>query len=553
MRRTGTSCLVGLPRSRPGPWYRDPALIFLGGLTAAMLTWFSLDVGGPSSQAVGCWAAVTVFDLCLAVTSHRVVRRLDRSDPAGRFWRTVRAASLVYSTGTAIQVAQTIADPSALSSLVGGAVSSAGLAMGTAMIVVVMLRYPLGLVSTLDRVCFLLDVLTVVAAVAAFGWYLGPAQVGVQPSTHVLSNLAVVLEGPVLLLVAGFAVARLMIAGTAPYCRAAGYFAAVTGAVGGTARGVGPVLAELGSANVFFALTVLAYALAPMGVVVQERHLRARPDRPRSTRRRPYSPVPYLAIAATYGLLLVALVRHEFDVRTWAVVGGAVGSTALVIARQLAAFADNARLLRELRTALLERDALADELRRQAFHDSLTGLPNRAAFTERLIAQFARARRHGWPVVVMLVDLDDFKPVNDRLGHHAGDLLLTEVAVRLRQGLREVDMVARYGGDEFAVVLAQLHVGSLVAVAERVLASLAAPCVILGEEVAMHASVGAAVDEGGAGDPEELLRNADAAMYAAKRQGKDTFAIFQPPVPVEDDASTGCAEDSLESRVEATA
>ena len=127
----------------------------------------------------------------------------------------------------------------------------------------------------------------------------------------------------------------------------------------------------------------------------------------------------------------------------------------------------------------------------------------------------------------MLIDLDDFKPVNDTLGHHAGDLLLQEVAARLNSCLREVDTVARLGGDEFAVLLCQPRHDSVAVVAQRVLDALQQACVIGGHPVQIRASVGVAIDAEAAGDPEYLLRNADAAMYQAKERGKGSYFIFE--------------------------
>jgi diguanylate cyclase (GGDEF)-like protein len=202
--------------------------------------------------------------------------------------------------------------------------------------------------------------------------------------------------------------------------------------------------------------------------------------------------------------------------------GGSIGR--VVVARDVTELNDQKRALR---AALAERDALESQLRYQAFHDNLTGLANRALFADRLAEEYARASRHGLALVAMLIDLDDFKPVNDTLGHHAGDLLLQEVAARLNSCLREVDTVARLGGDEFAVLLCQPRHDSVAVVAQRVLDALQQACVIGGHPVQIRASVGVAIDAEAAGDPEYLLRNADAAMYQAKERGKGSYFIFE--------------------------
>jgi diguanylate cyclase (GGDEF)-like protein len=180
-----------------------------------------------------------------------------------------------------------------------------------------------------------------------------------------------------------------------------------------------------------------------------------------------------------------------------------------------------------LRASLSERDTLAGQLHHQAFHDSLTGLANRALFRERLDRAIDEAAGGPGQVTVMLIDLDDFKLVNDTLGHAAGDELLVEVAGRLDDCLQDSGTVARLGGDEFAVVLTGERAPSVVAA--QLLASLDAPCTVAGRQVAVRASVGVAelraddqVDAAG------LMRNADVAMYAAKGRGKHTYEVFQP-------------------------
>jgi len=188
----------------------------------------------------------------------------------------------------------------------------------------------------------------------------------------------------------------------------------------------------------------------------------------------------------------------------------------LVLTRQLISLYANQALSHELRltvTALRQREA---ELARQAFHDDLTGLPNRAAFHRELTS----AMNAGDRAAVMIVDLDGFKAVNDGHGHHAGDLLLTVVAQRLRAAVREDDVVARLGGDEFAVVLrAPSGPSEAAAVATRIHAGLAEPTRIGGTVVAARASIGIAHGEHGT-TLDELLRRADAAMYRAKKSGR---------------------------------
>ena len=176
-----------------------------------------------------------------------------------------------------------------------------------------------------------------------------------------------------------------------------------------------------------------------------------------------------------------------------------------------------------------ERKALERQLTHQAFHDSLTGLANRALFTDRLQHALARSRTPNRPVAVLFVDLDDFKTVNDSLGHTAGDELLIAVAQRLRGCLRPADTCARLGGDEFALLLEDVPDESQARrVAERVANVLRPSIAILGKEVFARASIGIAMSDASSGSSDDLLRAADIAMYRAKSQGKGHYAIYEP-------------------------
>jgi diguanylate cyclase (GGDEF)-like protein/PAS domain S-box-containing protein len=176
-----------------------------------------------------------------------------------------------------------------------------------------------------------------------------------------------------------------------------------------------------------------------------------------------------------------------------------------------------------------DRKMLEEELAHQAFHDSLTGLSNRAVFRDRVNHALTRADRHGTSLTVLLLDLDGFKMVNDSLGHDAGDVLLVAVGARIQECGRASDTVARLGGDEFALLLEDDgDEGRARAVADRVLGALAAPFEVQGREVFVRASIGIAISGGAAANTEELIRNADTAMYAAKAAGKGRYEIFQP-------------------------
>ena len=174
-----------------------------------------------------------------------------------------------------------------------------------------------------------------------------------------------------------------------------------------------------------------------------------------------------------------------------------------------------------------ERKTFEEQLAHQAFHDALTGLPNRALFMERLGHALARARRRRTPVGVLFLDLDNFKVVNDSLGHDAGDRLLVAVAERLASCIRPDDTVARLGGDEFTLLLEDpADEGEISEVAERIAEALLVPLTVGGREVFTTGSVGIAVSRGDYATPDELLRDADTAMYRAKTDGKAHCVVF---------------------------
>ena len=174
------------------------------------------------------------------------------------------------------------------------------------------------------------------------------------------------------------------------------------------------------------------------------------------------------------------------------------------------------------------RKTLEAELLHQAFHDGLTGLPNRARFRDRVEHALSREGTARDRVTILFIDLDDFKAVNDSLGHAAGDRLLQAASERLLNATRGLDIVARLGGDEFGVLLGNVtHDDDAITVASRITVAMAAPFQLGGHEVRVGASIGIARAHGDAA-AEELLRNADLAMYRAKASGKGRYEAFDP-------------------------
>ncbi|MGN6202053.1 MAG: putative bifunctional diguanylate cyclase/phosphodiesterase, partial [Solirubrobacterales bacterium] len=175
------------------------------------------------------------------------------------------------------------------------------------------------------------------------------------------------------------------------------------------------------------------------------------------------------------------------------------------------------------------RKALEERLRHQAFHDALTDLPNRALLTNRLEHALVRGSRNARSIALLLVDLDDFKAINDSIGHSAGDALLREVAGRLTEAMADADTVARLGGDEFAVIVEQTESeseGGVDWAARRILDAVEKPFSVAGRSFPVTVSIGIARSKPGERDGAGLIRNADLAMYTAKAEGKSGWAVF---------------------------
>lgn len=189
------------------------------------------------------------------------------------------------------------------------------------------------------------------------------------------------------------------------------------------------------------------------------------------------------------------------------------------------------RMSRELalsrRRAAEEQMAHARQVEYLAFHDGLTGLPNRSLFSKLLAQSIAYASRYNKRLAVLFLDLDRFKQINDTLGHEAGDDLLKEVAARLKSALRESDIVARMGGDEFVAILPEMEDDSYsTVVAKKILAAVAQPFTLVGQEFRITVSIGISIYPHDGLDEQTLTKNADVAMYQAKQEGKNNYQFY---------------------------
>jgi diguanylate cyclase (GGDEF)-like protein len=232
--------------------------------------------------------------------------------------------------------------------------------------------------------------------------------------------------------------------------------------------------------------------------------------------------------------LIRILLRSTADVEvlrapSWWTAGHALAVLAVVGFVALAAFFWI--LVLRLRVDQQTRALRASEerLRHMAQHDALTGLPNRLLLSDRLDLSLSRAKRFEQALGLLMVDVDEFKQVNDSYGHHVGDFVLCEIATRIRAAVRETDTVARLGGDEFVVLLPDLHQPEEAElIAAKIVAAISAPILIGSAHISITVSLGVCTYPEGGKDSQKLLQSVDAAMYNVKAQGRNGFQVYRP-------------------------
>jgi diguanylate cyclase len=490
---------------------RSVAFGLVFGVVAA--AWFV--VGPAEGQRVAVAVATPVYAGLIAAGQWRVGADPRLRPAAKRFWRILSLSMVMYTAGMLVN----------LTALVFGltVARDAGetlfFPVGVVFSIVALVVFPTTVRSGGERLRMSLDVTTVLAGSATFVWYF-LVSLRWQP-TDGWAEFAGGVVLPALILVVGFVILRIMMAGANVISRptaACFVFGAgcstipiIVNAAPGTPTG------RLGSV-----LYVIGFMASVIAVAIQRRVGLAGDGRPAAWRRS-FTILPYGAVAATLFLLLW-VVRSYLGYRGWFVAGGALVLCAAVVARQVASLWENSRLLR------VNRD-LAGRLHHQAYHDDLTGLANRALFTQRVAEAVGQTRLDGSTAAVLFVDLDDFKIVNDSLGHQIGDELLAAVAARLHATVPVSGSLGRLGGDEFALLA--LAYGDRTdhqayGLAGQVVAALRTPFAVSGRSVDIRASIGIATATGGEPGVAELLRNADLAMYAAKNDRKGSWRSFAP-------------------------
>ena len=202
--------------------------------------------------------------------------------------------------------------------------------------------------------------------------------------------------------------------------------------------------------------------------------------------------------------------------------------TLLLNARQIEREVDKERIILLAIEDITERKKYEEKIQQMAFHDSLTGLPNRKLFSDRLGIVLAQAKRNKKKVGIVMLDLDNFKDVNDTLGHNVGDTLLKAVAERLSGTLRKSDTVARFGGDEFVLIFPDMEViEEAIQVVQKIIDRFHKPFLIDTHQLVVTTSIGIAVYPNDGMDEEILMKNADIAMYQAKQAGRARYQLYK--------------------------
>jgi diguanylate cyclase (GGDEF)-like protein len=451
--------------------------------------WFALGLTRTTPPALG-WPAV-------AVTVPIAAYLLWRAGRSGRtLWRYVAIGVLFDGLGVAVSGNRR--EPH-----VGGFTSAL---FGLALLIILagLFRIRGGRRTPIEWIRFGLDIATGIVTVVTFAWHLAyprwHAWAGADPGARMA---AVIVIGAGLVGVSAFV--KVAFTGTGSIDRRALHLLGVAGAVGAATGGaMAPLLATRPYVNSGQVQLPVLCLLLVLAADRQVRATRAGPALPQPARRQ-WSLMPYLAVLATGGLLLGSEIRRSPD--GLIVASGAVAVTLLVAARQIITLRDNA--------------GLVGKLAHQAGHDALTGLANRTVLNRRTAE--ALASGHG-TVGLALIDLDNFKAINDDLGHAAGDALLAAVARRIEAVVPAGGVTARLGGDEYALMLLGDHESVLAAIT----AEMRRPVQAFGQELVVQASIGLAVADGPDVTAEELLRRADVAMYQAKSRGKGRYVRYDP-------------------------
>jgi diguanylate cyclase (GGDEF)-like protein len=489
--------------NRPRSGGLAPAAVALTA-TAAVLAWLLL--GAPGNLYAG-FAGGPVAMAAAVYACQRIGRQVRLPRRVRSFWRQLQYAGTLLLISAVVTLLRSNND-TGLSPYVG-----LPMLLGVVTLMTAFLRLPFGERSLSGLVRALLDGATVAAASILIFWYvvLDMAPAGTSMVARIVAAV-IGVSGVLLLVVIGKAAA------------------APTSAVHPTSLRlltVAPLIAATGATLLIagddvsrLVLSVLALPLVGASMAFAaylQRRAFAAPERPATGAigRSVLNLLPFVAVTAT-ATLVISVSAQDMSNRQRVVIIGAVLIAGFVVARQLLSLRENNVAMRGIRKQQAE-------LERLALSDTLTGLPNRTRFG---VALDERIDAH-LPASALLIDVDDFKMINDTLGPAAGDQLLYQVAMRLREHCQAGEMPARLGGDEFAVLLPVDEPAVAEAAATRLLAGIGRPFRVGDQQLLLHASAGIAIADTGE-TADEVQRNADIAMYAAKESGKASWVRFEP-------------------------
>ena len=504
---------------RAGALMRDPGIV---GVLIFALICCSVPVFGLGDdifQLRFVWVVQVPLDIIFGWFAWRACRVPGIERLVRNYMLTAAAGAVLFTAGDGWQAFRVLVRP-VLTEINGSPAQTIFYLAGCGVLIVRMLTHPTPGGTRGERLRFHLDAVAVLVCGGVLVWCFSvdPTEGGQEAVSSVVAVSIV--------LVAAFAAVKLVLSGTAPLTMSAAVPMVAAATLLGISMFLSPLIGPGQLHPGLLVLRVLAPALICIGPRIQELQTRVEPRWHRQRPHRPYHVLPYLAVITTFAAFLIVMPR-DLGIRAWGGVIGVVLITTTVVVRQLLAFLDNFDLINRLDVTLLELRGHQTMLHEQATHDGLTKLVNRTAFSEAVAADLNDRRSGASGFAVLLIDLDDFKAVNDTLGHGVGDGLLITVAERLRGAVRAKDLVSRLGGDEFAVLLRGVTPAEAAAMADRILAAVLEPARVDGHTLVVKASIGVAPANPG-DDVEGLLRNADIAMYAAKDAGKGSVLQYDP-------------------------
>ncbi|WP_433826089.1 putative bifunctional diguanylate cyclase/phosphodiesterase [Actinoplanes sp. CA-015351] len=497
-------------------WSRRPLdLPFVAslGLFVFMLAWFVIGLAHVWPHPIIGWLPLPVLSALTTYQCWLTARSPALDDTTRRFWGQLGIACGLLIFGSISNIVDAFAGP-----VISQALSiRTQLIFGAALLVVMvaLLRLPTWQRTSGDWLRFGLDTGIVALTGTVLLWYFSFSRIDFATSADVTPRSVMVIM--MVAVVSLITFVKVAFAGAGRLDRGALHILSAGVGLSASTGVLAPLIADkphLAASLVAFPMSQLTATLAAR----RQRHNGPARETARPDPRR-FSLVPYLSVALLYGVLLkVELPRGGAETMLACSV---TGLTLLVVLRQITTLRDNSRLLDTVDTNLEQLRAYQKQLDHQVTHDALTGINNRSAWADEISRRLAG----GEPFVVALLDLDDFKVINDRYGHHTGDVLLQTISKRLRERLRPEDTVARLGGDEFTLLLPGLDDEGTEELLRALLAEVQCPAMVEGHDLTPRISVGvtASRPEDTAG---EVLRRADVAMYAAKRGGGGRWTWF---------------------------